>query len=82
MTKGVLEPDKGELRELAKKLGAVKKELMTLGRELMVNQLPTTATEAHELVSEAEEAVRVNQRTIKAALKGLGQHRTYQRPAA
>jgi hypothetical protein len=72
VTKGVLEPDEGELRDLAKRLWAVKKELMTLGRELMVNQPVATATEAHELVSEAEEAIRVNQRTIKAPLRGLG----------
>jgi hypothetical protein len=38
VSKEVLEPDEGELRDLAKKLGAVKKELMTMGRELMVNQ--------------------------------------------
>jgi hypothetical protein len=72
VTKGVLEPDERELRDLAKKLGVVKKELMTMGRELMVNQPAATATEAHELVSEAEEAVRVNQRMIKAALRELG----------
>jgi hypothetical protein len=34
VTKGVVEPDEAELRDLAKRLGAVKKELMTMGREL------------------------------------------------
>ncbi len=63
MTKGVVEPNETELRDIAKKLGAVKKELMTMGRELMVNQSAAIATEAHELVSEAEEAIKVNQRT-------------------
>jgi hypothetical protein len=72
VTKGVLEPDEEELRDLAKRLGAVKKELMTMGRDLMVNQPAATATEAHELVSEAEEAIKAHQRTIKAALRGLG----------
>jgi hypothetical protein len=72
VTKGVLEPDEGELHDLAKKLGAVKRELMTLGRGLMVNQPLATATEAHELVSKAEEAIRTSQRMIKAALRGLG----------
>jgi hypothetical protein len=72
VTKGVLEPDEGELRDLAKKLGAVKRELMTLGRELMVNQPPATATEAHKLVSKAKEAIRASQRMIKAAHRGLG----------
>jgi hypothetical protein len=38
----------------------------------MVSQPPASAMEAHELVSEAEEAVRSSQRTIKAALRGLG----------
>jgi hypothetical protein len=37
-----------------------------------VNQSAAIATEAHELVSEAEEAIRVNQRTIRAAHRGLG----------
>ncbi len=72
VTKGVLETDEGELRDLAKKLGAIKRELMTLGRGLMVSQPPAKATEAHELVSEAEEAIRSSQRMIKAALRGLG----------
>jgi hypothetical protein len=69
---GVLEPEEGGLRDLAKRLGAVKKELMALGRGLMVSQPPASAMEVHELVSEAEEAIRFNQRTIKAALRGLG----------
>jgi hypothetical protein len=72
VTKEVLEPEEGELRDLAKRLGAVKRELMTLGKGLMVNQPPATATEASELISEAEEAIRSSQRTIKAALRGLG----------
>jgi hypothetical protein len=45
---------------------------MAMGRDLMVNQPAATASEAHELVSEAGEAIRANQRTIKAALRGLG----------
>jgi hypothetical protein len=45
---------------------------MVLGRGLMVSQPPSSAAEVHELVSEAEEAIRSSQRTIKAALRGLG----------
>jgi hypothetical protein len=72
MTKGVLEPDEKELRDLARRLGAVKKELMTMGRDLMVNQPAATATEAHKLLSEAGEAIKANRGIIKAALRGLG----------
>jgi hypothetical protein len=36
VTKGIQEPDEEELRDLSKRLGAVKKELMTMGRDLMV----------------------------------------------
>ncbi len=72
MTKGVQEPDEEELRDLAKRLGAAKKELMTLGRDLMVNQPADTATEAHELISEAGEAIKANREIIKAVLGGLG----------
>jgi hypothetical protein len=72
VTRGVQEPDEEELRDLARRLGAVKKELMAMGRDLMVNQPAATASEAHELVSEARQAIKTNQRTIKAALRGLG----------
>jgi hypothetical protein len=72
VTKGVLEPIEEELRNLARRLGAVKKELMTMGRDLMVNQPAAMATEAHELVSAAEEAIKANRGIIKTALRGLG----------
>jgi hypothetical protein len=48
---------------------------MTLGRDLMVNQPADTATEAHELVSEAGEAITANREIIKApwrARSGVG----------
>jgi hypothetical protein len=45
---------------------------MALGRGLMVSQSPASAMEVQELVSKAEEAIRTSQRTIKAALRGLG----------
>jgi hypothetical protein len=72
VSSGVLEPEEGGLRDLAKRLEAVKKELMVLGRGLMVSQPPASATEVHELISKAEEAIRSSQRTIKAAFRGLG----------
>jgi hypothetical protein len=72
VTKGIQEPDEEELRDLAKRLGAVKKELMAMGRDLVVNQPADTATEAHELVSEAGEAIKASRETIKAALRRMG----------
>ncbi len=72
VTKGVQEPDEEELRDLARKLGAARKEIMTMNRGLVVNQPATIATEANELASEAGEAIRASRETIKAALRGLG----------
>ncbi len=43
-----------------------------MSRELIVSQPPASAMEAHELVNEAEEALRSSQKIIKAALRGLG----------
>jgi CRISPR/Cas system CSM-associated protein Csm2 small subunit len=44
VTVGVIEQDEEELRDLAKRLGVIKRELMAMGRGLMVNQPPATAT--------------------------------------
>jgi hypothetical protein len=72
ITRGVREPDEEELRDLARKLGTARMEIMTMGRDLVVNQPATAATEAHELVSEAGEAIKASRETIKAALRGMG----------
>jgi hypothetical protein len=60
-----------EVRDLARKLGAAKKE-MAVNRSLMVGQSASLATEAHGLASEAGEAIKSSRETIKAALRGLG----------
>jgi hypothetical protein len=72
VTHRVSEPEEGGLRDLGKRLGVIKKELMALNRELMVSHSPALAMEAHELASEAEDAIKASQKTIKAALRGLG----------
>ncbi len=72
VTKGVQEPDEEELRGLARKLGAAKKEIMALNRGLVVGQPATIATEANELTSEAGEAIKTSRETIKVALRGMG----------
>ncbi len=43
-----------------------------MGGDLMVNQPVDTATEAHELISEAGEAIKASWEIIKAALRGMG----------
>ncbi len=65
------EPEEEELRDLARRLGAAKKELMVMGK-VVVGQPGDTATEAHELVSEVGEAIKASRELIKAALRGMG----------
>jgi hypothetical protein len=60
------------LRDLGRKLGAARKELMSLGRVLMMSQDPALVAEAHDLAGEAEEAIRAGQQKVKAALRRLG----------
>jgi hypothetical protein len=68
----VQDPSEERLRDLARKLGAAKKEIMAMNRSLMVGQSASLATEAHELASEAGEAIKASRETIKAALRGMG----------
>ncbi len=42
-----------------------------MGRELMLSLPPASALEVHGLISEAEEAIRISRRTVKAALIGF-----------
>jgi hypothetical protein len=72
VAKGVQEPDEEGLRDLARKLGTAKKEIMAMNRSLVVGQPASLATEANALASEAGEAIRASQETIKAALRGKG----------
>ncbi len=72
VAKEVQEPDEKRLRDLARKLGAAKKEIMAMNRSLVVGQPANLATEAHELASEAGEASRASRETIKAVLRGIG----------
>jgi hypothetical protein len=65
ITKAVPQLEEGRLRDLGRKLGVAKKELMALSRELMISQAPALAAEAHELAGEAEEAIWFGQKAIK-----------------
>jgi hypothetical protein len=72
VTLALREPEEEELRDLARRLGATKKELMAMGKDLVMGQPADMATEAHELVSEVGEAIKASRELIKAALRGLG----------
>jgi hypothetical protein len=72
VAKEMQEPDEERLRDLARKLGTSKKEIMAMDRSLVVGQSASLATEAHDLASEAGEAIRASRETIKAALRGMG----------
>jgi hypothetical protein len=82
VAKEVQDHSEERLRELAKKLGAAKKEMMAMNRGLMVGQSASLAIEAHELAGRAREAIKASRETIKAALRGMGKPQTYQRSAA
>jgi hypothetical protein len=66
------EPEEAGLRALGRKLSQVKGDLLLLGRALMLSQDPSLAAEAHELVKEAEEAIRAGQQKMGAPLRGIG----------
>jgi hypothetical protein len=72
VTKEVQDPSEERLRDLARKLGAAKKEIMAMSRSLMVGQSASLATEANRLANDAGEAIKSSRETIKAALRGLG----------
>jgi hypothetical protein len=50
----------------------MRRELMSLGRVLIMSQDPSLAAGAHELTREAEDAIRRGQQKVRAALKRLG----------
>jgi hypothetical protein len=72
VAKEIQGPGEERLRDLARKLGTAKKEIMALSRSLMVGQAASIATEANRLASNAGEAIKLSRETIKAALRGLG----------
>jgi hypothetical protein len=60
-------PEEEGLRALGRELSKVKKELMSLGRILMMSQDPSLAAGAHELAGEAEDAIGASQQKVRAA---------------
>jgi molybdenum-dependent DNA-binding transcriptional regulator ModE len=57
VTQAVVTPEEGRLRDLGRKLGVAKKELMALDRDMMTSQAPALALEAHDLAREAEDVI-------------------------
>jgi hypothetical protein len=72
VAKEVQDPSEERLRDLARKLGTMKKEMMALSRSLMVGQSASVATEAHRLTNDAGEVIKSSRDTIKATLRGMG----------
>jgi hypothetical protein len=72
VTKEVQDPSEERLRDLARKLGAAKKEIMAMSRSLMVGWSASLATEAQGLAGDTGEVIKSSRETIKAALRGLG----------
>ncbi len=72
VAKEIQDPGEDRLRDLARKLGTSKKEIMALSRSLMVGQAASIMTEANRLASDAREAIKSSREMIKAALRGLG----------
>ncbi len=72
VAKEIQDPEEERLRDLAKKLGTAKKEIMALSRSLMVGQAASITTEANRLASDGGEVIKSSRETIKAALRGLG----------
>jgi hypothetical protein len=64
--------EEGELRDLGRKLGVARKELMSLGWVLIMSQDPSLVSEAHELFGEVENAIRTSLQDVKAALGNWG----------
>ncbi len=60
------------LRPLGRELSKAKRELMLLGRVLMMSQDSSLAANAHEMTSEAEDAIRTGQQRVRAALRRIG----------
>jgi hypothetical protein len=58
VAKEVQDPSEERLRDLTRKLGAAKKEIMALSRSLIVGQAATLATEAHRIASDAGEVIK------------------------
>jgi hypothetical protein len=72
VTRELTDPNETVLRGFGKQLGNSKKEIMTVSKDLVVDQPTDVATEATRLSSEACEAIKAGRESIRAALRELG----------
>jgi methionine aminopeptidase len=59
-------PEEERLSALGRELSKVKRDVMSLGRVLMMSQDPSLAAGAHKLVGEAEDTIRAGQQKVRA----------------
>ncbi len=71
VTRELTDPNETVLRGFGKQLGNMKKEIMTVSRDLVVDQPADVVTEATRLASEACEAIKASRELIRAALREL-----------
>jgi hypothetical protein len=72
VTRELTDPDETILRGFGKQLGSSKKEIMTVSKDLVVDQPADVATEATWLASEACDAIKASRESIRATLRELG----------
>jgi hypothetical protein len=72
VTRELTDPDETILRGFGKQLGNSKKEIMTVSKDLVVDQPADVATEVTRLASEACDAIKARRQSIRAALRELG----------
>jgi hypothetical protein len=72
VSKELADPEETVLRGFGKQLGASRKEIMTLSKNLAVGQPAGVATEATRLASEACGGIKLSREAIRAALREMG----------
>jgi hypothetical protein len=68
----VQDPDETVLRGFGNQLGSSKKEIMTLSKDLVINQPTGVAMEASRLAGETCDAIKESRKAIRAALRDMG----------
>jgi hypothetical protein len=72
VNKELTDPEETVLRGFGKQLGASRKEIMALSKNLAVGQPAGVATEATRLASEACDGIKLSREAIRAALREMG----------
>jgi hypothetical protein len=72
LTRLEVEPNEANLRSFGREMNEAKGSMMSLDRVLMLSQDPALVACAHELVTEAEEALRGGQQRVRVALQRIG----------